>query len=101
MSSGKEVDLLTLFLGKGSEMDKVSFLTDAIESYDGPLRWSLPIGNSVLGGTRIESSDVIFCQSSGPRSLQEILEYRIFCLTHLLREEYHVSEMSPDRSPQL
>jgi hypothetical protein len=48
MSSEKEVDLLTSFLGKRSKMYKVSFLADAIESNNSPLRWNLPIRNSVF-----------------------------------------------------
>src|SRR4051812_30607936 len=101
MSSGKEVDLLVSFLGKLSEIYKVSVLADTIESNNGPLWWSLPIRNSVLCSARVESSNVVLCQSSRPRSLQEVLEHQIFSLTHLLCEEYDTSKMTPDRFPGL
>ena len=58
---GEEVDLLASRFGKCSEMYKVSLLPDAIESYNGSLRWSLTISDSVLSGIRIKSSDVVLC----------------------------------------
>jgi hypothetical protein len=61
MSSRKEVDLLTLFLGKRLEMYKVSFLADAIELNNSPLGWNLPIRNSVFRSTQVESSNVVLC----------------------------------------
>ena len=61
MSSGKEVDLLTLFLSNRSEMYKVSFLADMVKSNNSPFRWDLPIHNSVFCSTRVESSNVVFC----------------------------------------
>ena len=61
MSSGKEVDYLVSFLGKLSEIYKVSVLADTIESNNGPLWWSLSIRNSVFCSARVENSDVVLC----------------------------------------
>jgi hypothetical protein len=70
MSGGKEIYLLTSFFGKRLEMYKVGFFAYAIESYDGPLRWRLPICKSVFDSTRIKSSDIVLCQRSGSSSLE-------------------------------
>jgi hypothetical protein len=42
-------------------MYKVSLLTDAIESNNDPLRWNLPIRNSVFYSAGVESSNVVLC----------------------------------------
>jgi hypothetical protein len=61
MSGRKEVDRLTSSLGERIEMYKVSLLTDAIESNNDPLRWNLPIRNSVFYSAGVESSNVVLC----------------------------------------
>ena len=70
MSGGEEIDLLTSLSGKCLEVYEVGFFTYAIESYDGPFRWCVPICKSVFNSTGIKSSDIALCQSTGPRSLE-------------------------------
>src|ERR1700710_113841 len=96
MSSREEIDLLASFFGKCLKMYKVSFFTNAVESYDTPFWRSLSPRNSVLGSARIKRSDVLLGHSARTCSLEQILKRRIFCLAHLLCQEYDASEMAPD-----